>query len=286
MKALSVDDRDENLYFLETILRSIGFDVVNAHNGVEALELIEQEHFDLIVSDVLMPRMDGFRLCHEVRQREKSRRIPFIFYSGSYTDSKDAELARRLGATRYLLKPMEPEILANTLREIYEQATQFPTPPPASVEEDEHFLKDYNERLSHKLCEKVAEYDKLSRRLQSAFADEVREVKGRMDAEHTLNQNEERYRAVVDSLAEGILLADESGMIVACNESASRILGLPRESCWPRHWAPACGPCSTRRATRSASSNSRWCNASRTGCRRMAAPWGCGARGRVSYGFR
>jgi len=230
MKALSVDDRDENLYFLETVLRSVGFDVVNAHNGIEALELLDQQDFDLIVSDVLMPRMDGFQLCHEVRQRVRLKRIPFVFYSGSYTDPKDAELARRLGATRYLLKPMEPLTLAQTLKEIHEQATQFPTPAPASLEDDENFLKAYNERLTQKLCDKVAEYERLSRRLQEAFDDKVRGVKDKLDIEQTMQRNEEQYRAVVESLAEGIILVNQLGLVMGSNASAAKILGLSQKT--------------------------------------------------------
>ncbi|OIR06307.1 blue-light-activated protein [mine drainage metagenome] len=226
MKALNVDDRDENLYFLETVLRAAGFEVLNAHNGVEALALLDREKVDLIVSDVLMPQMDGFLLCREVRRRPDTADVPFVFYTGSYTDTRDAELAERIGATAYLIKPMEPAVLADTLRKAAEQGAARPL--GAGLEDESSYFRSFSESIVRKLEEKAREYEMLSRRLQGAFDEKVKEVADRLHVEDTLRLSEERYRAVVSSLAEGILLADGAGQIVACNDSAARILGLPK----------------------------------------------------------
>ena len=67
MRILSVDDNQENLYLIEATARDHGHDVVSARNGVEALRELANGSFDLIVSDVLMPAMDGFRLCRIVK---------------------------------------------------------------------------------------------------------------------------------------------------------------------------------------------------------------------------
>ena len=69
MKILSVDDRVENLYMLEAMLRGAGcgYEVVSAHNGVEALQKLKEQAFQLIISDILMPQMDGFELCRQVK---------------------------------------------------------------------------------------------------------------------------------------------------------------------------------------------------------------------------
>ena len=226
MKALNVDDKDENLYFLETVLRASGFEVINAHNGVEALALLDEHRVDLIVSDVLMPQMDGFLLCREVRRRADTAAVPFVFYTGSYTDTRDAEFAARLGATLYLIKPMEPATLAETLRRTAEQGVN--RPPGAHLEDESSYLRGFSESVVRQLGEKAKEYDMLSQRLQGAFDEKVKEVADRLHVEDTLRLNEERYRAVVSSLAEGIVLADHAGQIVACNDSASHILGIPK----------------------------------------------------------
>jgi CheY-like chemotaxis protein len=67
MKILSVDDKAENLYMLEALLKGYGHDVDSASNGLQALQLAERGRYDLIVSDILMPRMDGFQLCRELK---------------------------------------------------------------------------------------------------------------------------------------------------------------------------------------------------------------------------
>jgi len=229
MKVLSVDDRDENLYLMETLLRTAGFEVVNAHNGAEALELLDGTRFDLIVSDALMPQMDGFQLCREVRARPAYAQTPFVFYSGNYTDPKDAELARRVGATRYLVKPLEPARLVALLTEICEQHRDFPVPAPAGQQDEGEFLKRHNERLFEKLGEKVHDYDLIAERLQRSYEDKVREITERLNAEQSLRSNQERYRIVVGSLAEGILQAERPGRLVTCNESACRLLGMAQE---------------------------------------------------------
>src|SRR5947207_3852265 len=136
MKILSVDDKVENLYLLESMLNSAGcgYKVVSAHNGVEALQKLDQEKFDLIISDILMPQMDGFELCHQVKQREDLRHIPFIFYTATYTEKKDEELGLRLGASRFIIKPLEPEqflaVIGKVIKE-YEAGRLVAAPPPA-----------------------------------------------------------------------------------------------------------------------------------------------------------
>ncbi|HPK50032.1 MAG TPA: response regulator, partial [Opitutaceae bacterium] len=222
MKALIVDDKEENTYLLDMILRSAGFETLSARNGVEGLERLAQQQVDLIISDVLMPRMDGFQFCREVHQSPQWQRIPFVFYTGSYTEKADMELAHQLGATRYLIKPLDPDVLAATFRELVDPMAQ---PPPASlppVPDENTYLKSYNERLVHKLEEKVEELEKLSHRLQGTLDDKVKEIAERQSVEESLRLSEERYRSVISALAEGIILIDVKTMsVVACNDSAA-----------------------------------------------------------------
>ena len=127
MKILSVDDHAESLFFLGALLRGHGHTVDTASDGQEALNLAENGGYDLMISDILMPRMDGFQLCRELRRNERHRHLPFIFYTGTYTDSRDESFALSLGADRFLVKPLDPsQLLAEVERVVAEKAARGP----------------------------------------------------------------------------------------------------------------------------------------------------------------
>ena len=102
IRIIVIDDRQEERYLAETLLKRSGYDVVLAANGAEALEKLRTADFDMIISDVLMPVMDGFRLCRECKGDEKLKDIPFIFYTATYIDERDEELASKMGADKFI----------------------------------------------------------------------------------------------------------------------------------------------------------------------------------------
>ncbi|MGB8169233.1 MAG: response regulator [Chthoniobacteraceae bacterium] len=169
MKILSVDDKDENLYMLEALLRGHGHEVDSASNGLDALRLAERGRYDLIVSDILMPRMDGFQLCRELQKDDRLRRIPLIFYTATYTDPKDAAFALSLGAARFLTKPLEPEKFIDAINEVAASARSTvpePEAPVAPLEEESIYLKEYNARLIAKLEKKMLDLEVANKALQ------------------------------------------------------------------------------------------------------------------------
>ena len=117
MKVLIVDDNRLDRLMLSKMLSSNNYEVVEAGNGVEALELILSQKPDIVVSDIMMPVMDGFTLLREIRKSISSKELPFIFYSASYVTEKDRELANALGVSRFIIKPIEP-------RELVKEITQ------------------------------------------------------------------------------------------------------------------------------------------------------------------
>ena len=132
MTILVVDDNEEHLYLLQVLLSENGYQVVTAVNGAEALAKARQNPPDLIVSDILMPVMDGFALCREWKKDERLRHIPFVFYTGTYTDERDREFALGLGAAQFIVKPQKPEVLLRAIRKAI-QHVQHPPAPPARV---------------------------------------------------------------------------------------------------------------------------------------------------------
>ena len=117
-KILIVDDRYENRYYLESLLKGNGFSVVSAKNGQEALDLINSEDIVLIITDILMPVLDGYVLCQKVKGDPKTAHIPFIFHTASYTETRHRELGLSFGADEYVSKPIEPDTLLEIIRRI------------------------------------------------------------------------------------------------------------------------------------------------------------------------
>ena len=177
MKILSVDDKAENLYMLEALLRGHGHEVDSASNGLTALQLAERGVYDLIISDILMPRMDGFQLCRELKKDDRLRQIPFIFYTATYTDPRDAAFALSLGADRFLIKPLEPDAFIEGDRRSRraESATARPPRDRRSRRRTKPiYLKEYNARLIAKLEKKMLDLEAANRALQEDIAERER----------------------------------------------------------------------------------------------------------------
>lgn len=174
MKILIVDDIEENLYLLETLLKGSGYEVVTAKDGVEALNRLKEEPIDMIVSDILMPRMDGFQLCRECKKDDSFKNIPFLFYTATYTEKKDEEFALSLGVEKFIVKPQEPEVLLNILKEVSEAHKKGTLiTPKEPIKEEEIYLTEYNERLIKKLEMKVLDLEKSEKRLRKTMEDTI-----------------------------------------------------------------------------------------------------------------
>jgi signal transduction histidine kinase len=110
---LLVDDRPENLVALEALLRRDGLQLLKAHSGGEALELLLLHDIGLAIIDVRMPDMDGFELAELMRGKERSRSIPIIFVTASSSDAQPIFDGYDAGAVDFLFKPIDPRILRN-----------------------------------------------------------------------------------------------------------------------------------------------------------------------------
>ncbi len=170
-RILIVDDNTQNLYILDVLLKTNGFTVDQASNGVEALTLAHQNPPDLIVTDILMPTMDGFSLCRAWKNDKTLREIPLIFYTATYTDQKDEEFALSLGADKFVIKPQNPDDFLAMVREILDPKT---TKKPKTIEQkpipkEDEYYKGYNEALVRKLEKKMLQLEKSNSRLNSFY---------------------------------------------------------------------------------------------------------------------
>jgi two-component system, cell cycle sensor histidine kinase and response regulator CckA len=201
--ALIVDDNAENRYFLECLLGAEGYRVVGATNGQEALEVAKHQPIALVVSDVLMPVMDGFSLCRLMKSDDQLRHIPFVVYTATYTDPKDEEFALSLGADRFIVKPTDPEELRTRLREVVERQKSGRLGRDSGEPLGERpYLQQYNEVLIRKLEQKVLELEQVNQELC------VKDL-------------------AIASSADGIVLCDLVGSITYANPTIGRWCGKP-----------------------------------------------------------
>src|SRR3990172_8673401 len=159
-KLLIVDDSQSDLYLLETLLTNNGYTVVTAQNGIEALKKARTDPPDLIISDILMPEMDGFSLCRAWKRDAALKNIPFVFYTATYTDPRDEEFALSLGAEKFILKPQESEVFIGIVRRIIQEyeAGRLVCSPKEAIEEAVCYQR-YNEALIRKLEDKMQQVE-------------------------------------------------------------------------------------------------------------------------------
>jgi len=212
---LIADDDKQNLYLLTALLTGHGYKVVSAMNGSEALKIASVQPPDLVISDILMPVMDGFVLCREWQANKHLKSVPFIFYTATYTDPKDKELALGLGAIRFIIKPEEPEQFMATIEKVLQNFTTADISSSRRLPvEEETYLKKYNERLVKKLEQKMLALEK--------------EISERKQTERALFESEKKYRILFDNAREAIFVIQD-GRIQFSNPMAGEILGISFE---------------------------------------------------------
>lgn len=209
-KILIVDDNYQNLYLLEALLKGNGYDVASANNGKEALDLISTYQPDLIISDILMPVMDGYELCRNVKGDTDLRRIPFIFYTATYTDEKDEKFALSLGAERFVIKPQKPDVLLSIVREVLSEVEATGAAGTISKSEQE-IAREYGEVLFRKLEKKVSELEK--------------EINKRKKAEESLLQTAMNYSSLYNGMLDLFIKFDMNRSIIEFNFAYKEMLG-------------------------------------------------------------
>jgi PAS domain S-box-containing protein len=223
---LVVDDKAEDRLQLQKFFKTDRYKVLHAANGAEALAAAVKNPPDMVISDILMPVMDGFTLCREWNKNKILQKIPFVFYTATYTDPKDKEFALSLGAGRYILKPQEMNNFLGMIEktiDTYNVANERPM--PAFAPEEKISLREYNEVLVRKLENKMIQVDAAEKELREKNAALEKEIKERKIAEEKLRRSEEQLRLITENVDDMIAILDLDGKRIYNNPSYEPILG-------------------------------------------------------------
>lgn len=124
-RILMIDDNTDYLTLMTAVLGRAGYTLITARNGQEGLEKARAEKPDLILTDLMLPQLNGYEICSLLKQDLKYRRIPIVVWSATKLQDRDAKLARECGADAYLLKSVAPAAL---LQEIERMLAGLPRP--------------------------------------------------------------------------------------------------------------------------------------------------------------
>ena len=204
-RVLVVDDVDQNRYLLRVLLEGNGYSVDCARDGAEALAMAEAVTPDLVISDILMPVMDGFSLCRQWKRHERLKHTPLMFYTSTYTDSNDEIYATSLGADAFLVKPSEPSDLLSVIDDLLHRRKSLAMAPLPPAMDETVVLKQYNSVLIQKLEQKV---DQLEAATQLA------------------HENEERLTLALEAQAAGIWDWDIAAGRLTWSESHAALFGM------------------------------------------------------------
>jgi CheY-like chemotaxis protein len=170
---LIVEDVPDILRLLEETLKFKGYRAATARNGQEALERIHRERPAMVITDIMMPKLDGFGLVHRLRIDPETRDIPVIFLTATYVALEDKAFALNIGVTRFIEKPVNFEKFLETIDQLLTQGIPT-TPTPMSEAE---FYEGYRQRLEQKLNQKNTQIARDERLLSSISAEEQLSIK-------------------------------------------------------------------------------------------------------------
>ncbi len=183
---LVVDDQPENRELLVTLLQYQGHTMLEAGDGQEALEVTRNEHPELVITDVLMPTMDGYEFVRQLRLDPQIDHTSIIFYTATYLEFEARSLAEACGVDHILIKPVEPQKVFEVVNDVLTTTKQIPEPLPVEMFGEQHLVL-----LTNKLAEKIEDLEKVNLRLQT-------EIQQRKVIEEALRRSEEHYRLLFE----------------------------------------------------------------------------------------
>ncbi|MBT9544987.1 MAG: response regulator [Candidatus Sericytochromatia bacterium] len=207
MKLLIVDDEEDARVLLEHFFSDEGHLCQSAKNGQEALEKAQAQPPDLIISDIFMPVMDGFELCHQIKQDPQLKQIPVVFYTATFLESHDRQLAKDLGAAQFLEKPMDLEQLEQILLALVQEMGKLSSGIP-QVKSEPELLEGHVHSLTYKLEKKQTELHQ---------------------REQELLKSERLFQEIMDFAPVAMALSTPEGKIIKLNRQHQALFGYTPE---------------------------------------------------------
>jgi PAS domain S-box-containing protein len=242
-KIIIIDDKPENLYLLQAVLDDNVFKTVSARNGAEALGLIRVDKPDLIISDILMPVMDGFALCRECKKDETLKDIPFIFYTATYTDPKDEQYALEQGADLFILKPKEPDELLQIINDFLKNSGKTKSKAKEiTLKPEVVVLKEYNEVLIRKLEDKMVQSERTEKELRDYTSKLEKEISERKRIESSLIESQALFKALAEGSPVGIFKTTVDGETTYVNPKWCELSGVIPTEAMGQGWLKAVHP--------------------------------------------
>ena len=221
MKILMVDDNREDRKILRHYIERFGHTAVEAENGEAGLKMAAEFLPDLIISDALMPVMDGFQFLRQIKKDPLLKNIPFVFYSAVYQGEKDIELAMNIGAEAYIIKPKEPEEFWEELNRVMKKDFSAKTDPEADIGE-ETYLRRYSHVVVSKLEDKVKELEAL--------------ILERTQMAKALEKEKEKAQKYFDIVGVVLLVLGPDQVVLQINRKGCELLGREKEWIIGRNW--------------------------------------------------
>jgi len=218
-KILLVDDDEKLLKLGQAIFESGGYDVIQAGNGKEAIDAMNEARVELVVTDILMPSLDGYLLCYYIRTNAKIADIPVIVYTSTYTSKSDENFAFEIGADMFIRKPASMLVLLSAAKELISiprRKIYRPSPTPEAFD----VVYKYNTRLTEKLEHRSSDLQ---------------------EARETLKKKHYRFQELFEGAPHAMLVLDlNSGLFIKCNDNALNLLKFSGETLMRKSLADIC----------------------------------------------
>ena len=217
-RVLIVDDNDQNRYFLQALMQGSGFEVEEARHGAEALVKARQTPPQLIISDLLMPVMDGYTLLRHWKTDEQLKNIPFVVYTSTYTAEQDERLALDMGADIFIIKPTEPESFMENIHEVLLRQKKGKLPQAKhSSGNEEGLLQQYSAVLLRKLESKMLQLEEKNRALEQNIIERKR-------VEEALRAQKDLLNTILENEPECVKLLAPDGKLLQMNRAGLNML--------------------------------------------------------------